>query len=136
MPSKTTTVTNALTSAGRFGVTTSNVSNYRIINTGSQPLTGLAIKAYISESDPGGIIIDTDAEFASPASGSALQHAEQRCSADVSETIAPTTLPAGSQIFFALATQTSYVRGLHSIEILAQTAAGAETTLDVYVGRA
>ncbi|EKU96730.1 hypothetical protein Lepto7375DRAFT_0598 [Leptolyngbya sp. PCC 7375] len=136
MPSRTTTVTETLATAGRFGVTTSNVSNLRIINTGAQPLTGLAIKAYISESDPGGIIIDTDAEFASPASGSAIQHAEQRNSSGERETTAPTTLPAGSQIFFALATQTSYVKGLHSIEILAQTASGQTTTLDVYVGRA
>ena len=118
------------------GLSSSNVSSFHIINTGSQPLTGLALKVSVNADDPGIIIIDTDAEWAAPANGSAIQHAEQRTSAGVSETIAPTTLPAGSQVFFALATTTSYVRGLHSIEILAQTAAGQETTLDVYVGRA
>lgn len=128
-------ITEALTSIAKFPVD-SNALPVRIVNTGDQPLTSLKIKAFVSEKDIGGTIIDTDAEFASPASGSAIQHAEQRNASDVRETIAPTTLPAGSQIFFALATQTSYVRGLHSIEILAQTAAGQTTTLDVYVGRA
>ncbi|EKU98117.1 hypothetical protein Lepto7375DRAFT_7378 [Leptolyngbya sp. PCC 7375] len=130
------TVTSELKGIFTVGVLESNVSSFRIFNTGLQPLTTLRIKTHVNGEDPGGTIVDTDAQFASPPSGSAIQHAVQRNSADEEETIAPTTLPAGSQIFFALATQTSYVRGLHSIEILAQTASGQTTTLDVYVGRA
>lgn len=133
---KNTAVNENLRRVFTAGLSESNVSSFHIINTGLQPLAGLAIKVSVNSDDPGIIIIDTNAEFADPADGSAIQHAEQRSSTGVRETIVPTTLPAGSQVFFALATQTSYVRGLHSIEILAQTAAGQETSLDVYVGRA
>lgn len=128
-------VTDELKQVFIVGLIKSNVSSFRIFNAGTQALTALKIKTSVNADDPGGIIIDTDTEFAAPVSGSAIQHAEQRNSSEARETIAPTTLPAGSQIFFALATQTSYVRGLHSIEILAACASGEETTLDVYVGR-
>ncbi|MEM9947797.1 MAG: hypothetical protein AAF810_17305 [Cyanobacteria bacterium P01_D01_bin.36] len=133
----TITVNSDLTSVAKFAIKKdSNVIALNLINTGVQPLSALKIKVFVEHDDPDIIIIDTDAEWSAPASGSAIQHAEQRSSTGARETIAPTTLPAGSQIFFALATTTSYVRGLHSIEILAQTAAGQATSLDVYVGRA
>ncbi|MEM9948582.1 MAG: hypothetical protein AAF810_21310, partial [Cyanobacteria bacterium P01_D01_bin.36] len=92
-------VTDTLTTVSRFRVG-SNAICFRAENSGNQPLTALKVKAYVNDEDVEGIIIiDTDAEWAAPASGSAIQHAEQRSSTGARETIAPTTLPAGSQIF-------------------------------------
>lgn len=131
-------VTDELLAILPIGVVGSNAVNLTVTNTGTNPLTAFAIGVLSTDSpsNPVVIVARTDSEFSAPASGSVIQHAEQNNSAQERENVAPTTLPAGSTIFMAFATTTSYVQGLHQLVVFAQTASGQTTTLDVYVGRA
>ena len=127
-------ITETLGSAGYFALNKAEAFSMRVVNSGDQPLTAFKVKFYVSSDDPGENIFDTDAEFSAPASGSVIQHTEQRDSSGARTAIAPTTLPAGSNFFFVVATNTAYVKTLHAVEILAQVASGQSTTLNVHLG--
>lgn len=131
------TISDTLTNTGKIRIIDQEAVSILIKNTGAQALTDFRLRAYVSKDDDEGMTIArTNADFGPiPPSGSAIQHIEQENSSDNAETVAPLTLPAGSTLLIGLATETSYVKSLDSIEFFAQVASGQETTLQFNVSR-
>lgn len=130
-------ISDTLTPTGKIKIINKEAISVLIKNTGTQALIDFRLRVYVSDEDNEGMTIArTNADFGPiPPFESAIQYIEQEDISDNAETVAPLTLPAGSTLLIGLATETSYVKSLDSIELFAQVALGQNTTLQFNVSR-
>ena len=133
MTEKKRPITDVLGAVARIPIK-ENHFNFTLKNTGNQALEAIQLRLYSTNDpdDPGTAIASTDAEFSSPASGSAIQLVFQDDSSGEPETIAPNTLPAGSVLTVGVALRTEVLKGYDSYEVQAKTPSGTETTLSLF----